>query len=220
MDINLFTTPHTYLGNIKGKYYISQAIDQLYGERIYSYKQPKQWPVFTYFQSFEINVWLLILFSLVFICLVIKFFDKAFNNFRSNVWQYSTLLLSEPFPRKAYLRSVKLLSHRLVLTVWLLSCTIFLAAFSGVLRGFFIRNVSPDVIDSFEELYHRNKIKVICTDISYFNYYVQNYKLTNSDAREFSGRLVVTKVPNFQIPNHESTKYLINNLKTGKFVYV
>ncbi len=62
LDIFLMPFLHTYLEKYQNnKENISQSVDELFGEHIYSYYKPKQWPVFTYFRSFEINIWLSIL---------------------------------------------------------------------------------------------------------------------------------------------------------------
>ena len=77
----------------------------------------------------------------------------------------------------------------IILAVWLLSCTVFLSAFSGVLRGFFIQRTPCKCIDSWEQLYERKDLKIITQDMMYFARFVDKYKHVDEMARDFEQRI-------------------------------
>jgi hypothetical protein len=68
--------------------------------------------------------------------LVFALIDKSFSGFFKNLWGYFYLILSEQIPKMP-----KSLFKRSFISLWLLTCTVWLAGFQGVLRDFFIKAV-------------------------------------------------------------------------------
>jgi hypothetical protein len=99
---------------------------------------------------------------------IIQIPKEKFSNFMVNIWRYSSLILSEPYPTIAYRRINQFLWQRIILSVWLLSCTVLLSGFSGVLLGSFMKSLPNNVIDSYAQLFQRNHLKIITTKTNYF----------------------------------------------------
>jgi hypothetical protein len=139
-DIDVFPTAQTYFNLVEGKnkYLVKRlnSIGEIDAINILSYPMAPNWPIFTYIFGFTPILWLLLLLSLVIISIIISIDNKK-TYFFAQLWRYSSLLLSEAFPKIAIKQSLTSLPQKLILIVWLLSCTIMLSAFSGVLLGFF-----------------------------------------------------------------------------------
>jgi len=181
----------------------------------------EKYPTFTYILSFEISVWLTIVLTLLLLGVVLSISKKSFQHFILHVWQYSAVLLSEPFPNSAYKKSLKYFKTRILLAVWLLACTVFLSAFSGVLRGFFIQKMPCKCIDTWDQLYERKDLKIITVDMMYFARYVDNYKHVDDMARDFYKRTEIR----LQIFNDLDYLDYVQGvfqkkLKSGKYVIV
>ncbi len=129
-------------------------------------------------------------------------------------------LLSEPFPANFYRRTIKTRYKKLLLTVWLLTCVVLLSSFSGEILTFFMKNVTVDAIDSFEQLYGRKDVKIITPSKLYFNKFVQQYKNTNYLAKDFIKRLLALEILPLENPNHSKTIEMVKKLKSGKYVLV
>jgi hypothetical protein len=199
---------------------IRREVYQNKGCHIYSYSEPSVWSVFNYMQSFDLNVWLSILFSFISICVFLFFTEKSIHKIQNTIWRYISILLSEPFPHISYRKAIKMLSQRIMLSVWLLSCTVLLAAFSGVLRNFFINYISSDIIDTYQQLYSRSDLKIITTYERYFDLLVQNYKSENYMLKDFSNRLFYYNEIDILKQNLTVMEELVSKIKTKKYVLV
>ncbi len=76
-----------YDNNLK----VTRVIDAIRGDHIYSYVKPENWSVFSYLRSFDVNVWLAIICSLVLIVLVVTFItltEKSFQMLQNVIWNY------------------------------------------------------------------------------------------------------------------------------------
>jgi hypothetical protein len=199
---------------------ISRPFDLQEGEHIYSYSKPIEWPMFTFFRSFDISAWLAIIISLIIITIITSIFELNLDLLQNTFWRYGSVLLSEPFPTKYYQKAKRFLSQRIILTAWLLSCTVLLSAFSGVLRDFFMKKITPEYIDSFEQLIANNDIKIIIICNRYFYNYIRNNQNSNYEIRKLSRR--VECVENFQIsnPENKTTIEVFSKVKSGKYVLV
>jgi hypothetical protein len=198
----------------------TKAISTLQSEHIYSYAKSGEWPVFTYFSSFDLYVWVFTIISVISISLTDSIIERGLQRVLNNVWRFSSLLLSEPLPRNTYLSSKQSLSKRILILVWLIASTILLAGFSGVLRGFFMSKLPLEVIDSFEDLHKQKSVKVISKKGFSFESLVRNPKSTNEILKEIGERTIfIDQIP-LEIENHRITRDLINKLKSGKFVLI
>ena len=73
----------------------------LYTDYILSLKQTGYRPIFRYFSTFDVSIWSLILLSILIISLVMALYIKSFKAFLMNFWLFSSILLSELFPKIA-----------------------------------------------------------------------------------------------------------------------
>jgi hypothetical protein len=128
------------------------------------------------------------------------------------------VLLSEPFPSLDYKKALKVLPKRIIITVWVLCCTVLLSGFSGLLRGLLMKSNSLDVIDSFEELFLRNDMKIIAIRHMNFELFINEFKGINLLAQEFSKRLIIVKKNPLEKP--KETLNFINKLKYERMVMV
>lgn len=142
---------------------------------------------FSYLRSFDTNVWLLTIFILIIISFISQLKVMSISQFTATLWRYASVLFSEPIERLFFKKLQQKLSNRIVLCVWLLSCTILLSSFSGVLRGFFITRIPHIVIDSWEDLYAIKNMRIYSQSISFLSNYVSESK--SEMAIEFEKRI-------------------------------
>ncbi len=119
--------------------------------------------LFEYFLSFDLKVWINIISALIIFSLIMSLTQRSFKTIFLNFWLFSSILLSETFPK---IRLTKNLTQRIIICFWLLFSTVMLSAFSGVLYGFFVKNIPNDVIDSWNELYSRKEFRITISDLS------------------------------------------------------
>jgi uncharacterized membrane protein YcgQ (UPF0703/DUF1980 family) len=144
--------------------------------------RPGQRYIFDYFLSFDTKVWLFMILTLIIISLMMSLTQRSFKLILSNFWHFSSILLSEIFPKRMITNN---LTQRIIICFWLIFCTIFLSAFSGVLYGFFIKNIPNDVIDSWDELYSIKELRITISDYSLFSDYSKN----NKNSFDFKARI-------------------------------
>jgi hypothetical protein len=126
-------------------------------EHILSAVRPGKRYIFEYFLSFDHKIWINIILSLIIFSLIMSLTQRSFKNVLSNFWLFSTVLLSDIFPKRMLTKN---LIERIIICSWLLFCTVILSAFSGVLYGFLIKNIPNDVINLWEDLYSRKEFKI------------------------------------------------------------
>jgi hypothetical protein len=118
-------------------------------------------PVFRYFSGFQIQVWVSLLLTVIFLSLLISIIKKSSFLFFANLWQNYSILLSKSNPK--FFR-IKKLWERLITGFWLLSVMIFSIYFCEVLLDFMLKAKSEVKIDSWDDLSNRNDIKIIVFD--------------------------------------------------------
>ena len=163
--------------------------------------------LFQFILGFEYPVWISILISINVIPITFSIIDKSFSKFAKDLWNLSFILLSEPIqkPPKAKIK-------RFLTIIWLLSCTVFLSSFAGTLRGFYSKSIPNIGINSWEDLYERNDIKIVTSSLSFMNNYVEN-NINNSEmARNFKSRMNT-----IESYDNKSNVYFIKQLIKGKY---
>jgi hypothetical protein len=167
---------------------LSRALSIKIEGLIISLVRPGERNILDFVMGFETPVWILILLSILSIPFAIALIQKSFSGFFTNLWNYSYLILSEAIPRRAITVSTP---KQLFLTLLLLSGTVLLAAYSGVLIGFFIRSTPDDLIDSWDDLYQRNELKIVTHEYSFIHNFVQKHSNDNPMAQNFLSRMEV-----------------------------
>jgi hypothetical protein len=200
---------------------LSRSFGTLSDSHILSLITPKQWPAFSYFQSFDIIVWIMILLSLALISLLLSIKKLSISNFLLIYYQYSSVLQSEPFFRSAYNKSLKSITNKLILIVWLLMCTVLLSAFASVQRTFFIKCLPYDNIDSWEDLYDKSHYKILTIDFTLFSHYSLNLIDQNKMTSNFNHRIekscsLLEVLTNRSKMNLE----IFEKLETGEYVFI
>jgi len=163
---------------------------------------------FEFVLGFEVPVWIILLLTMLSIPIPLAMAEKSFSGYFTNLWNYSYLILSETIPKMPK-SSIK----RFVLTFWLLACTVLLSGYAGVLRQLFMKGVSYDVIDSWEELQFRQDLKIVTMESSVIDKFVQTYQDNNEMARNFASRLEVIKLGAYQ----NITQVIFNKLFSGLY---
>ncbi len=164
---------------------------------ILSAVRPGKRYIFDYFLSFDLKVWINMILTLIVISILMSLTQRSFKTILSNFWYFSSIILSELFPKRMITKN---LTQRIIICFWLIFCTIFLSAFSGVLYGFFVKNIPNDVIDSWDELYSRKEFGIIISDYSLSSDFPEEDNILH----DFKAR----------IDDKISLNYSINNLTT------
>ena len=112
---------------------------------------------------FSLNFWILIFLALILLSLLMAFIQKKSNNnsyFKQvlgQMWNLSTVLLSEPFPKIP-----KTFSMRALIGSWLLLAVVFLGIIGGIFLENMMRNIPDLVINTWNDLYERKDMQIIC----------------------------------------------------------
>ena len=162
-------------------------------------KRIKEWPMFRFLTTFYHNTWLMMVITILFVSSVTTLTRTSWSAIRSNRLTKSILtfimmiieslwkLLGTAFGHSSFSRSTSLLSN-VSNTSWLMLSTVMLSAFSSVLLPFFMKPIPKEVVNSWEDLYHRKDLKTAVFRWSSLYQYIEYYKDTEEMAREFSTR--------------------------------
>ena len=104
--------------------------------------------MFKHFECFEPEVYYGIIASIIVISFVTSLHKRTSKSFLTTFWSYLSVILSDYFSLKA---DTKI--SRLFTGLWLITCTILLAAFSGQLREFVLKPKPIYWIDSWDDLH-------------------------------------------------------------------
>jgi hypothetical protein len=169
---------------------------------ILSKRYPGEHYLFEFLLGFEIPVWISLALVMILNPLTLALIDKSFSGFFKNLWDYSYLILSEQIPKMP-----KSSLKRSFVSLWLLTCTILLAGFQGVLREFFIKAVPNNDIDSWEELYRRKELRISSPQVSFIRSYAELNAGNDKMAKSFLERIDIVDMFNFSnfIPEIEAT---------------
>jgi hypothetical protein len=209
-------------------YKLSKSFGALQQGYIISIKFKEILQAFKFVESFDMFIWIAFILSICLISLFVTIQQNSIKNYFLYFWQYSALLLSEPITTFVYKRDLHFRSNKIILSFWLLSCTVLLSAFAGVIRVFFIKSIPNNNIDSWEQLYDRKEMRIITLDISFFNNYIQEFKNLDIVAQEFYNRMeepvsIIDSSVNKLMFNIQFIDIFIRELEkilTGKYVIV
>ena len=149
-------------------------------DRDYLYKH---FTVFDWEIYYAIFTWILV------ISVVSALSRRSLKTFIKTFWIYLSQILSDfSLPHKN-----KTLMDTILSGIWLLSCTVLLAAFSGHLRN---RQLTPKPvvwIDSWQDLYERKDITIETSEIMSIVFYMDNFNDTEDMASDFRQRTKIIK---------------------------
>ena len=135
--------------------------------------------LFQQFKCFNIEIYISILFSIVLISVFMSLYKRSLNTFFRTFWSYSSIILSDHFSHKVNKSIERLLSG-----IWLMSCTVLLAAFSGQLRESLIKPKPIHWIDSWEDLFAWEHLKIETFRSSNLNTYIDQFEKENGKLKE------------------------------------
>ena len=135
------------------------------------------------FQCFNIEIYALILVSIVLISVFMSLYERSLKTFFRTFWSYSSVILSDYHSYRA-----KKSIERLLSGIWLMSCTVLLAAFSGQLRERIIKPKPIHWIDSWEDLIEWEHLKIEIFNNSNLIFYIENFADKNM-TKKLKGRL-------------------------------
>jgi hypothetical protein len=151
---------------------------------ILSAVKPGIWPKLKFFLSFETNVCISLIASLILILLFKALVVKSLTEFFPNLWELIASMLG-----RENLKLRKTFKEYTVYSIWLISWTILLSAFSGVMYRSFIEPLPKITIDSWEDLYERNDVRIITPTLSFLANYAKSFREIDPMARDFESRL-------------------------------
>ena len=93
---------------------------------------------------------------------------KTFRQMFSTFWAFLSTTLDG-----SYRFALENTFHRILVAIWLISCTILLSAFSGQLRELLIKPLPIYWIDSWHDLYQWKHLKIETFVLTDFAYYVR-----------------------------------------------
>ena len=135
------------------------------------------------FKCFDTEIYISILVSIVLISVIMSLYERTIKTFFRTFWSYSSVILSDYYSFKIN-KSVE----RMLSGVWLMSCTVLLAAFSGHLREQIIKLKPIHWIDSWEDLFEWEHLKIETTSLSSLKIYIDQLGEGNG---KLKGRLKI-----------------------------
>ena len=136
-----------------------------------------------FFECFEPDVYYTLLVTLLIITLTVSAINRNILYFFGYLWKYTSVLLSH-----SHLININRKSERLLSGLWLMSCTVLLAAFSGLLRNQLLRPDPIYWIDSLQDLYQWKELKIQTFTYTYMSTFVSDPN-GGPMARNFESRL-------------------------------
>ena len=122
------------------------------------------------FESFDKEIYLSILLVMIIMALVVFTYRKSVKVFFTTLWSYASVLLSDYYSLRIDNRI-----NRLLTGVWLMSCTVLLAAFSGILRNLMIKAKPILWIDSWDDLLEWKGLEIQAFHTSGLGAYIEKY---------------------------------------------
>ncbi|CAG2116932.1 unnamed protein product, partial [Medioppia subpectinata] len=179
---------------------------------ILSFTIKKHWSLYKIFKCLNVENYYLLMAAIALLSLVVSLKRRSMKAFLPTLWSYGSVLLSD-----VYTIQYTAGAERLLAGLWLLVCTVYLAAFAGYLRELLIQVPPIDWIDSLQDLYGKPQWR--SRNIQTFRYddfHVYLYKpkkfggLAADTARHLHSRLdpMVSPVKLFLDPTTDLTKAL------------
>ena len=136
----------------------------------YSYFIIESDKLYKHFEIFTPGVYIGILVSISIMSSIVGLYHRSFKTFLSTFWSYFSVILSDYY-------SIGISSgvEKLLTGVWLMSCTVLLAAFSGLLRDQSMKPKAILWIDSWHDLYEWKNIKIQIPSVNFMLQFIDNF---------------------------------------------
>jgi hypothetical protein len=194
-------------------YRFSEPVGHFSLGHIASVTKPGVRSEYIYFMSFEKEVWITLLLTLLTVGFVMSIMRGSIRTFFSSVWQLLTVLLSDYMTR-----TWRTIHEKIIVFFWLLLAGVVLfSAFTGCLWSFMIKKTPTQKIDSWLDLHQKWKDqKIITLKIGNFADFVTNDE--SEMARDFKSRCELTEPENML--NDSFNMKAIDRTLSGKYVFV
>ena len=169
--------------------------------------------IFNFFNCFEPEVYYSSLATVIAISLIISASKRRINTFFESLWTHTSALLSQ-----SVLLPSNTAKDRLLSGLWLISCTVLLAAFAGLFRDLLIRKETIEWIDSLRDLYQWNDIQIKTFESDYIDDLINDYP-NDSMAINFQKRVELLDYSMHSSPN-VSTYLDYHGVVRGRFAIV
>ena len=137
-----------------------------------------------YFGLLDAEIYLTINICIVILSLItVLQKGRSLRSLSTIMWSYLSVILSDYIPMK-----IRSTVDRLLSGVWLISCTVILAASAGLMRQKMMKRYSIEWIDSLDDLFEWKHMAIQSSDLSRFTYYIYD-NLDYRKALDFSKRL-------------------------------
>ena len=173
------------------------------------------------FEAFDVEIYYCIMASLVFISFVISLYKRSLKSFFTTLWSYASVILSDYYTIRLN-KSI----DRFISGVWLITCTILLAAFSGQLREQQMKPQPIFWIDSIEDLWQWKDLKIETNVLTDFFHRVLNVdyndQKTSDIAYDLIGRLELLNLDKSNFNNKSLIKKLFDakSISDGKIALI
>ena len=107
--------------------------------------------------------------AMIIMSVVVSTYRQSVKVFFTTLWSYASVLLSDYYSLRIETRIDRLLTG-----VWLMSCVVLLAAFSGILRDLMIKAKPILWIDSWEDLLEWEELEIQALYPGGFGAYMEN----------------------------------------------
>ena len=172
---------------------------------------------FKFFESMDYRVYILLLLSVIVMSLVVAIPRASINSFLSNVWSHLSIILSDTYSVKTAVMST---ADRLLTGVWLMSCFVVLAAFSGLLRDLMIKPKPIYWIDSWDDLAEWQHMKIATSSVGGIEDYITNFA-NESMAQNFVKRKVLINIDDlYNDPKRWDTDFDYEGVRDGRVALV
>ena len=165
--------------------------------------------------SLDFRIHILIFFSILIMSLVVALSKNSINKFFSYFWSFTSVILSDYYSLK-----IESAIDRLLTGVWLMSCTVLLAAISGLLREVMLKPKPIYWIDSWQELANWNHLRIDTFLTSSITGYILNSG-SEPMAQNFAKRISLLNVDDFEKGNKTYENDIdYQGIKDGKVAFV
>ena len=164
---------------------VSSTVMYRYTGRVLASTVRREHTPFKLFQTLDYRIYISILASVITMSLEMAISRTSIKTFVSNFWSYLSVILSDTYSIRNVVKST---ADRLMTGVWLMSCTVLLAAFSGLLRDLMIQPNPISWIDSWDDLAEWKHLCIYTTYASEVNFYI-SYFSNESIAQNFAKRM-------------------------------
>ena len=171
---------------------VTSSFTSLYLDNVIASTVKGNQNMFQVLTSLDNSIYFANILSMVIMSLVVAISRKSMKTFFAYIWSYASVILSDYYSLKIGSRIDKLFTG-----VWLMSCTVLLAAFSGLLRDQLLEPQPIYWIDLWENLVERKHLTIVTFDTSglsiYTRYFSSETLAQNLDKKSSELNLIISR---------------------------